>query len=603
MSEYNRIFSISILGCLALACFHTGLFLWFGTKAKTRRHTLILFEVFTGFLLLFDALAYFYRGADGQVGYYMVRVSNFLVFVSNFTASFLLCVFASEAVISHPIDFSLAFKPGASQKRGVPIQLAIVSAVCLVGIVLTVVSQFTNLWYYFDEQNVYHRNTWYPLSVALGFLPGIITITMTLQNRKRLERPVFVSLLVYFLMPFVGVILLLLVYGFSWVNISLGLGALHLFFSHIRIVELGSDSASISMPAERLFPNAGEGAKEGSSGQEKRARSHLWQTVSATLAGTLLILAIVSITGITLPEKTLVIEEPYSVNVRSNPVSVTFIRNAEKHWVDGDDPDRIGAQYDGVIYNNMKSAVITDWNFSIEIPEGCSVDPGAWNGTFSLLDGVLNVEKPHENDAENLHGENFYTVTPLKTLGFGCIMYTPFDYNPLKQKITFTYASVLRPLSNLLFDVLIVLLSIAFIVATTIALLERRLLQSEEERRKLEQKVEERTHELRIANEKAEYLLLNILPAEIAAELTEHPDRTIAKNYPNATVLFTDIVGFTKMSGGMSAEEVVTMLNKMISMFDERAKREGIEKSRQSATRTWRRQGLPKMQRTTARSR
>ena len=94
----------------------------------------------------------------------------------------------------------------------------------------------------------------------------------------------------------------------------------------------------------------------------------------------------------------------------------------------------------------------------------------------------------------------------------------------------------------------------------------------------LEQKVEERTHELKVANEKAEKLLLNILPAEIAAELTEHPDRTIAKNYPNATVLFTDIVGFTKMSGGMSAEEVVTMLNKMISMFDERAKREGIEK-------------------------
>ena len=94
----------------------------------------------------------------------------------------------------------------------------------------------------------------------------------------------------------------------------------------------------------------------------------------------------------------------------------------------------------------------------------------------------------------------------------------------------------------------------------------------------LEKKVEERTRDLKIANEKAEHLLLNILPQEVADELTEHPDRTIAKNFPNATVLFTDIVGFTKMSGGMSAEEVVTMLNKMISMFDERAKREGVEK-------------------------
>ena len=94
----------------------------------------------------------------------------------------------------------------------------------------------------------------------------------------------------------------------------------------------------------------------------------------------------------------------------------------------------------------------------------------------------------------------------------------------------------------------------------------------------LEEKVEERTRELKKEKEKSESLLLNILPAGVAKELTESPNKTIAKKYPNVTVLFTDIVGFTKMSGTMSAEEVVTMLNKMISKFDDRAKREGIEK-------------------------
>ncbi len=96
--------------------------------------------------------------------------------------------------------------------------------------------------------------------------------------------------------------------------------------------------------------------------------------------------------------------------------------------------------------------------------------------------------------------------------------------------------------------------------------------------RELEQKVDERTYELKLANEKSEKLLLNILPSDIAKELTEYPDRTIAKKYPNVAVLFTDIVNFTKMSDGLSAEEVVTMLNTMVSKFDERAKREGIEK-------------------------
>ena len=94
----------------------------------------------------------------------------------------------------------------------------------------------------------------------------------------------------------------------------------------------------------------------------------------------------------------------------------------------------------------------------------------------------------------------------------------------------------------------------------------------------LEKKVEERTHDLKLEKEKSEGLLLNILPAEVAQELTEHPSQTIAKQFSNVTVLFTDIVGFTKMSDKMTAEELVTMLNKMISLFDARARQEGIEK-------------------------
>lgn len=68
------------------------------------------------------------------------------------------------------------------------------------------------------------------------------------------------------------------------------------------------------------------------------------------------------------------------------------------------------------------------------------------------------------------------------------------------------------------------------------------------------------------------------MPKEVSVELTEHPGKTIAQGFPNVTVLFTDIVGFTKISGDMTVDEVVNMLNKMVSLFDERARREGIEK-------------------------
>jgi class 3 adenylate cyclase len=554
-----------------------GVFLCSGFKFKqNNRRSLIFIEFFTGFLLLFDALAYIYRGNTSVTGWYMVRISNFFVFVCNLSAAFFFCFYVCEFIKQTRLNFSILLKPKSSIKNDrIPSQLFIVLFLCLFGIILTVISQFTNLFYYFDENNIYHRSALYPLSVVLGFLPGLITLTMLLQNRKQFQKNVFVSLLIYFVLPLIGVILILLQYGFSWINISLGLGALHLFFSSIKLMELEfySDKrdSSVLSPVYKTITSV-------SKNQKRINRNHLYQTLSVSLGGILLVLLIVSIKGVSLPEKTLTIEEPYSENDNSKNVCITFARNAEKHWVDEADPDRTGAQYDGVIFNNMKSTIITDWNFSISVPEGCSVDPGPWNGIFTLSTDTLNVIKPHAGDKENVHGEDFYTITPLKTLGFGCIMYAPHDYEPLSQKIEFTYSSVLKPLTNVFFDAFLALIFVAFIISTTLMIFEGKLIRVEEENKKLENTVKERTKELEEEKNRSESLLLNILPKEIARELTAHPDRTLAKEYPNVTVLFTDIVGFTKISGEMSAEEVVTMLNKMFTLFDERAQREGIEK-------------------------
>lgn len=94
----------------------------------------------------------------------------------------------------------------------------------------------------------------------------------------------------------------------------------------------------------------------------------------------------------------------------------------------------------------------------------------------------------------------------------------------------------------------------------------------------LENKVEERTRDLQNEMKKSRSLLLSILPEDVANDLTEHPNDIHARKFPNVTVLFTDIVGFTKMSDRLSAEEVVSMLNRLITKFDLRAKQEGIEK-------------------------
>ncbi|MBP5792748.1 MAG: hypothetical protein J6W46_03795, partial [Spirochaetaceae bacterium] len=290
------------------------------------------------------------------------------------------------------------------------------------------------------------------------------------------------------------------------------------------------------------------------------------------------VLVIISITGISMPKRTIVVDTPYLENDASQAVCITFLRDAEKFWNDNDDYTRLGAQYNGVIYNNMKATIITDWDVIIDVCEDCAIDPGPWNGTFSISDKKMSVHKPHDEDNENIHGADYYQVTPLKTLGFGCIMYTPAEFSPLDSKIVFSYESVLKPLSYIFFDVVLGLLSILFIVSITISFTEGKIIRVEEENKKLEDTVKERTKELQEEKNRSEHLLLNILPEEVAKRLTLDNNAKIADKIENASVLFADIVDFTKMTSTLDADTVVGALNSLYSRIDERAKREGIEK-------------------------
>ena len=102
--------------------------------------------------------------------------------------------------------------------------------------------------------------------------------------------------------------------------------------------------------------------------------------------------------------------------------------------------------------------------------------------------------------------------------------------------------------------------------------------------RELEQKVKERTVEIekqreQIAEEKerSENLLLNILPKATAEELKEKGYAS-AKYYDQVTVVFTDFVGFTKLSEIIPPQELVEDLDYCFKAFDEIAIKHNLEK-------------------------
>ena len=79
------------------------------------------------------------------------------------------------------------------------------------------------------------------------------------------------------------------------------------------------------------------------------------------------------------------------------------------------------------------------------------------------------------------------------------------------------------------------------------------------------------------SRQKSEELLLNILPAAIAERLKKSLG-TIADGFNDVTVLFADIVDFTRLSGRYSSEIIVQLLNEIFKQFDTISKKYGVEK-------------------------
>jgi class 3 adenylate cyclase len=117
------------------------------------------------------------------------------------------------------------------------------------------------------------------------------------------------------------------------------------------------------------------------------------------------------------------------------------------------------------------------------------------------------------------------------------------------------------------------LLSLGGIGALIAYRLERQARHGFLQRRLIDRQVEE----LAAEKARAEELLLNVLPAAIAERL-KRGQRPIADGFPRVSVLFADIVGFTKMSERVTPVELVDRLNRMFSSFDDLADKLKLEK-------------------------
>lgn len=182
--------------------------LYFGGNVKTRTSRLyVLLLVCNMCGMLFDALAYVFRGKEGFVASVGVRASNFLAFCS-------FCVFPT-ILLSYLNQFVSAKKAGVCRPY-----LMLSWGVCALYLVLYVVNLFVPIFYYIDASNVYMRTPLYGLTMIPAFWNMLLTVIILIKHRDTLTKSQLIVFSIYLMMPLISLPVQMFIHGLNFSNIT-----------------------------------------------------------------------------------------------------------------------------------------------------------------------------------------------------------------------------------------------------------------------------------------------------------------------------------------------------------------------------------------------
>ena len=97
------------------------------------------------------------------------------------------------------------------------------------------------------------------------------------------------------------------------------------------------------------------------------------------------------------------------------------------------------------------------------------------------------------------------------------------------------------------------------------------------EKKWLRDREQKHFEELRTEKLRSESLLLNILPQNIVARMRAG-EAVIADRFDHATILFSDLVGFTVLASSFAPDRILELLSSVFESFDRAVQEQGLEK-------------------------
>lgn len=208
--DFLRQHQLDIMLILSSICAILTLFVFLtGTLPVKRRRALMLMELSAMFLLIFDRYAYIYRGNPSTFAWWMVRISNFIVY---FLSVFILHTFTLYLIDLYTVDGKL---------QRIPKRLKTAKVLSFLGELLIIAAQFTNTFYTFDDFNRYVRAPGFGLCYLFPFFIMILQFSVIIQYYNRISKSIRISILLFTTLPVAATFTQIFTYGLSLTNITL----------------------------------------------------------------------------------------------------------------------------------------------------------------------------------------------------------------------------------------------------------------------------------------------------------------------------------------------------------------------------------------------
>jgi two-component system LytT family sensor kinase len=204
----------------AVFCLIIGAVIYAEKQTEHTSDRMLLMLILTDMLLLIsDTVAWTFRGTMTMPGFYMVRVSNFLVFTFSFVIEIIAAEYLSSLISENNGKENRAFNRA-------------INIIAVIEFIALVISRFNNTIYTFDSHNRYYRTKYYTVFTVAWIMIMSLMVTNVVKNRKTLGKKRYSGLMCYCIAPGAAVIVQLFHYGISILNIFITLAVFMIFVFH-----------------------------------------------------------------------------------------------------------------------------------------------------------------------------------------------------------------------------------------------------------------------------------------------------------------------------------------------------------------------------------